>query len=215
VSQDSFEFADVIFDLDGTLVDSAPGIVETLRRVIAAHGLQVATPLDESVIGPPLRRVLEGLCGGGDEELLSRLAGDFRVIYDSETCQMSTAYPGIRAAIRRLHDAGARLHVATNKRMAPTHKILSYLGWAQTFHSVYSTDAERFRGGTKANMVTAMVGEQRIDPATTLIVGDSIDDLEAAQLLEIRFRAAGWGYGTRILLERYPTVTALTDPAEL
>jgi phosphoglycolate phosphatase len=94
----------VLFDFDGTLVDSAPAILTTFAQVLQAHGLQACCSIDDSLIGPPLRQTLQTLCGSSDVQLLDTLASSFRDIYDMSG---HTGLSGLGRCARRV--AGAWL----------------------------------------------------------------------------------------------------------
>ena len=75
---------DILFDLDGTLIDSSPGILASFARVLEANGLAPAVPLEASLIGPPLAVTLRQVSGVRDEALLARLVDAFKADYDAE-----------------------------------------------------------------------------------------------------------------------------------
>ena len=205
----------VVFDLDGTLVDSAAGILAALRRVLANRSVEARVPIDESLIGPPLRHVLQLASGMDDDRRLEELETEFREVYDAETHRDTVAYPGVNEALQRLTRRGASLHIATNKRGLPTDKILGLMGWDGLFQSVYCADSVRSGKTGKASTLAELVRAERIDASRAVFVGDSADDAEAASLVGMDFVAVTWGYGSRLLLERFPNVPRVSGPADL
>ena len=205
----------VVFDLDGTLVDSAPGILDAIRRVLAHRSIETRVPLDGSLIGPPLRHVLQLTSGADDDCLLEELAAHFREIYDTETHCNSFAYPGVNEALLRLKQCGASLHIATNKRRLPTEKIVRLMGWDGVFQSIYCADSVHSRKTGKASTLACLIRTEGLVPSRAVFVGDTIEDAEAATLAGMSFVAVTWGYGSRLLLERFPEVHHVSSPVDL
>ena len=125
--QRSIPYNAVLFDLDGTLIDSSPSILSCFGRVLDEAGLQPLVPLSNSLIGPPLRQTLINLTGLTDNGQLNQLIERFKVYYDSEGYKASKVYDGIETILDHLVQSGISLAIATNKRRVPTLKIIEYL----------------------------------------------------------------------------------------
>ena len=189
------ELSAVIFDLDGTLIDSAPSILETFRRVLSERGLKPQVPLSGELIGPPLHETLRRLVGANGSVCLDDLIVDFRRIYDDSACLAARPYPGVEALLETLHNAGVRLFVATNKRNLPTRKILDHLGWMPLFDKIFALDVFRDRVADKLGMIRVLMAECNIDSRLAIFVGDTEEDRLAANVNGLKFVGAGWGYG--------------------
>jgi phosphoglycolate phosphatase len=174
--------ADILFDLDGTLIDSSPGILASFGRILAADGLRPAVPLEAALIGPPLAVTLRRVSGIADEARLAGLVEAFKQDYDTAGHLGTEVFPGVAAGLAQLAAAGARLFIVTNKRMVPTRRILEALGLAQFFAS-------------KAAVTKRILARYGIDPAQALFVGDSDEDAAAARDNGLRFIHAAYGYG--------------------
>jgi len=185
----------VVFDLDGTLIDSAGAILASFRAAFAACGLAPARNIEADIIGPPLGETLRLLAGSEDSALIAQLADAFRQSYDTEGLLETRAYPGIGDMLRALHAAGMKLSIATNKRIHPTRLIIEHIGWVDIFDSVYALDLFTPPLPSKAAMLERMLVEQRIDKRRAVFVGDRIEDGEAAEANGLPFIAATWGYG--------------------
>ncbi len=185
----------IIFDFDGTLIDSSPAILETLGLVLQGRGIAPVRPLSRDLIGPPLVATLQACTGVTDKKLLEELAGDFRSRYDSEGIYSTEAYADIPAALRQLQSAGSRLHLATNKRQRPTLLLLEHFGWAPWFTSVYCVDSRTPPYPSKGEMLLAQLKEQKLVPGDTIYIGDTAHDEKAAAQAGLRFLVAAWGYG--------------------
>ncbi|QID17337.1 HAD hydrolase-like protein [Nitrogeniibacter mangrovi] len=188
-------FDTLIFDLDGTLIDSAPAILASFRQAFDATGIVPVRPITADIIGPPLNETLGLLSGRDDDATLGLLTDAFKQAYDGGGLRETTAYAGVTAMLEALHGRGVRLHIATNKRLHPTRCILELLGWSHLFDTVYALDMVEPRLPTKAAMIARQLDEQHIDPHRAAYVGDRREDGDAAQANRLPFFAATWGYG--------------------
>jgi phosphoglycolate phosphatase len=187
-------FNHLLCDLDGTLVDSSAGILNTLRSCLASARIPPGIELTSRLIGPPLRAMLEAATGRSDLNSLSEIEVAFRREYDERGYLATRAYPGIAEALTELRDRGVRLHVVTNKRRAPTLRILDMLGWAGTFLTVNTLDSNSL-GTTKAHVVAQLLPQLDVSISSVVLVGDSLDDASAARENGVAFGWARWGYG--------------------
>ena len=185
----------LLFDFDGTLVDSAPAILTCFSRVLQAHGLQATRPIEASLIGPPLRQTLAVLSGSDDAALLDALSATFKQLYDAETCLQTPAYAGCQALLEQLHAQGYRLSIATNKRLLPTQRILGALGWEGLFAEVLASDAFPERYKDKAGMIAALLEDAGISAESAIYIGDTAADGRAAAANGVEFWPVAWGYG--------------------
>ena len=208
-------FSTLIFDLDGTLIDSAPAILASFRDAFAAARLNPAHTIAPEIIGPPLRETLQMLSGSGDAAVLDTLTEYFKTAYDGEGLKQTAAYAGVGDMLEHLHARGTALHIATNKRLYPTLKILEMLGWRDWFTSVYALDIVSPRLPTKAAMIARQLDEQAIDPKQAAYIGDRREDGDAAASNALPFFAATWGYGSLEPEELQPDWQVASQPAEL
>lgn len=186
----------ILFDLDGTLIDSAPAILASFRDSFARNGLQAVRSIDESVIGPPLIETLQLLAGSTDKALIDRLADGFKASYDTEGYKATAAYAGVGDMLARLAGAGLSLSIATNKRLHPTRLILEHLGWSRHFDHVYALDLFEPRLPHKAAMIQRLLADQEIPGDGAIYIGDRSEDGESADANGLPFIAATWGYGS-------------------
>lgn len=185
----------LIFDLDGTLIDSAPGILTCFRAVLAEHGIAPQLPLDARLIGPPLAETLVRLGGFDDASAIAPLIDSFKRYYDVDGVRATPAYPGVPGLLDGLRNFGIDLHIATNKRLAPSLSILDRLGLRQYFTSVYALDMATPRIADKASLIERQIVEQGIAGNGIAYVGDKDEDGIAAAANDLPFIAAAWGYG--------------------
>jgi phosphoglycolate phosphatase len=184
-----------VFDFDGTLIDSAPGILAGFAAALQAAELTPCVPLSESLIGPPLAETLMRLSGSEDAKLISFLTEQFKLYYDTTGVVTTPAYPHVQAMLEGLMDTGVELHIATNKRLAVTHAILDHLGWRDYFASVYALDMVTPRLANKPALLAKQIAEQDLNKTNTIYIGDKYEDGEAATANQLGFYYAAWGYG--------------------
>ena len=186
----------LIFDLDGTLIDSAPSILACMESVVADAGYRPVVPLEVSLIGPPLLVTLSKITGLADQAELRPLTEQFKLRYDCEGLRATRSYPEIPALLEHLQALGFDLHLATNKRLRPTRTILGLMGWGDVFRTVYAQDSVEPGFPDKRTMLEHQLREQGIDPLAAAYIGDTREDGLAASANSLHFFAADWGYGS-------------------
>ncbi len=190
----------VVFDLDGTLIDSVPDIAAALNRCLANEGR--ATLAEDGVAR---------LVGGGARELVARALGaatpaadvdrvltDFLALYEADPVRLTRLYCGARVLLDALRDASVPLAICTNKPQPLTHLILDRLDLASYFAVVWGGDTGKPLKPDAACLRT--VCEQLgVTPAETLMVGDSHTDIEAARASGCPSIVVAHGYEQRPL----------------
>jgi phosphoglycolate phosphatase len=204
----------ILFDLDGTLINSAPSILQSFAAVLQAHGLQAQEPLGPHLIGPPLAATLQRITGVDDPQLLAQWARTFKSHYDTAGYQGSVVYPGVGQALRALQATGATLVIVTNKRIHPTRLIVRHLGWQDIFAGVYAADAFDPPLAGKAAVITRALELHGIRPHQAIYVGDRSEDAEAATAAGLRFAWAPWGYMPNLELSAWPGALRCSAPAQ-
>jgi phosphoglycolate phosphatase len=187
--------ASVLFDLDGTLVDSLPGIQFSSAAACGAVLPGRKLPDLRPFIGPPIREVFQRVFNDLSSSTLDGLVSHFRKSYDGEGCLKGTVYPGVRETLLGLKDLGIGCFVITNKPFEATLNILHHSRLAENFQAVYSPNRKNPPFRSKGEMTASLVQEFHLSPACTILVGDSLEDRMAAQECQMRFVAAAYGYG--------------------
>lgn len=182
----------IMFDLDGTLSDSAPGILGSLRYAFAVNGIPALDePTERGLLGPPFYESLPPLIGTA---ALSDVIATYRDHYGREGMFDAVPYPGVYDVLAALRAAGVRLAVATSKPEHYAVPILEHLALADFFDTVGGDELDGSRR-TKALVigeVLARVG--RPDPVDVLMVGDRSHDVEGARAHGIDAIGVEWGY---------------------
>lgn len=205
----------ILFDLDGTLIDSAPAILTSFREAFARTGITPAQSIDDSVIGPPLVETLQLLSDSDDPALVAGLAEAFKASYDSEGYKATAAFAGVGELLAELAGAGLTLSIATNKRIHPTRLILEHLGWSGHFAHVYALDLFTPRLPDKAAMIARLLADQNIAREQAIYIGDRSEDGESADANGLPFIAVTWGYGSLSANEMRPGWRAAAQPEAL
>ena len=134
-------FSHIIFDLDGTLVDSSPGIISSLESAFNTNNISSTVPFESAPIGPPLRETLLQMTSNSDDDCISLLESSFKSHYDFVGYKSTRPYPGVSDLLHGLLLDGYTLHIATNKRNGPALNIINFLGWDKYFASILSPDS--------------------------------------------------------------------------
>jgi phosphoglycolate phosphatase len=207
--------ANVLFDLDGTLVDSAPAILATFQAVLDSHGIPPAVPLDRRLIGAPLLPTLMRLTGTTREGDVAHLADAFCAAYDGDGLAATLGYDSLGPVLESLALRGRRLYVVTNKRGVPARRILELLGVARYFVGIHALDVARPPVLDKSELVTRLLSADRLEAARCVLVGDTADDATAAWRNGLPFVAATYGYGSPAADAPVPPIATIASLREL
>lgn len=184
-----------IFDLDGTLVNSLPGIRLSIEVALAEFGLQPRARELRPLIGPPIRYILSSVAGVTEEYSLDRLERAFRSSYDERGWLRSACFSGARQLLRDLQAAGTRLFVLTNKTTLPTRNILRHLKLEAFFEEVVCRDSRAPSYTSKSEALADLVERRDLSPETCLLVGDTEEDRAAAIAAGMQSTIVRHGYG--------------------
>jgi phosphoglycolate phosphatase len=188
----------VVFDLDGTLVDTAPDLLRVLDEVLAAEGV-AAPPAGEMrlMIGRGARVLIEraGRAGGRtwDDARLDALTEEFVRLYAADIARESRPFPNTVAALDELQRAGAILAVCTNKRTGLSVQLLEALGLAHRFAAIVGADAVNARKPAAEHFL-ATVAAAGGDPSRAVMIGDGAPDVGAARAAAAPAIAVRFGY---------------------
>jgi phosphoglycolate phosphatase len=182
----------VIFDLDGTLTDSADGIVSSFRHALGEIGAPVPEgDLSRQLVGPPMHHTLSamGLGDRADEAIAA-----YRADYTTRGWAMNSLFDGIPDLLADLRAAGVRLAVATSKAEPTARRIIEHFGLDQHFEVIAGASLDGVRA-SKADVVAHALAQLEPVPARVLMVGDRAHDVEGASAHGIDTVVVEWGYG--------------------
>ena len=207
----------VIFDLDGTLTDSADGIVASFRHALGVVGAEVpAGDLAGRIVGPPMHLTLQGM---GLGHLADEAIAAYRADYTSRGWSMNSLFDGIPQLLTDLRDAGVRLAVATSKAEPTAVRILEHFGLTGHFDVIAGASVDGSRS-SKADVLAHALQQLSPLPDRVVMVGDRAHDVEGAAEHGIDTVVVGWGYGAADFTDsqvaaaaaaHVPTISALRE----
>jgi phosphoglycolate phosphatase len=188
----------VVFDLDGTLVDSAPDLIATLNTILGREGLPpVAYAAARNMVGGGARHMIErGLAAEGVTAIpadLERLCGQFIEHYAAHIADHSRVFPGVEAALDELERGGCRLAVCTNKLEGLALRLLGALGLTDRFAAICGADTFGVQKPDAA-ILHGTVARAGGHASAAIMVGDAITDIAVARAAGIAVIAVDFGY---------------------
>ncbi|MET7244078.1 phosphoglycolate phosphatase [Methylobacterium sp. EM32] len=188
----------VVFDLDGTLAETAGDLIGTLNVILEREGLPpVAVSQARELIGAGARALIQrGFSAGGRELTPDRLDELFLVFlahYGQHLCDASHLFPGVIASLDRLEEAGYRLAVCTNKPEDHSVRLLELLGVKDRFAAICGRDTFPYFKPDPRHL-TETIARAGGDPARAVMVGDSRTDVATAKAADIPVVAVPFGY---------------------
>ncbi len=213
----------VLFDLDGTLIDSAPDLRAAVNRLLAERGLREATlPSVKKMIGDGTRKLVQrALAAAGDpqdEAGLDRAEGRFLEFYMAAPAVLTHAYDGVAETLHTLVDRGLTLGICTNKPARATQAILDQLGLAPLFRGISGGDSAPVRKPDPGHVRDALA-RMGASADTTIMVGDNEHDVHAGHQAGLRTVAVTYGYarhpyselGADWLIPRFSDLIGIID----
>ncbi len=208
------EITTVLFDLDGTISDSAPGILGSMQAAFAEHDIDwLDDATARSLVGPPLRVSLPPLVGA---DRLESVIASYRQRYETQGGLLNASlYDGIVELLTRLHGRGLCLAVATSKRESLAVEILSVLGVSSWFTVIGGDTLDGARGSKALVVGDVLTRLGSPPPDRVVMVGDRQHDVIGAAVHGVACVGALWGYGDREELEAAGAWAVCDQPTDL
>lgn len=191
----SLSISVVLFDVDGTIVDSAPAVMNAFRGALSDYDLPI--PDDQRLrtyVGPPLWYSFSDL--GYVGELLANLVSGYRARYQAHYLDPEP-FPGVIELLHDLHRAGIPLATATSKQAPMALAQMEHLGLSEVFDVIAGATPDP--ASSKATVIREALTRleaRGVDTSHPVIIGDSIWDVRGAQEAGIPVIGVGWGYAT-------------------
>ena len=182
-----------IFDFDGTLVDSEKAIYQCFQSItkkLAPNRVEYAKNI---LIGPPLRDTASEILGHEHQDSLDEFVQLFITMHDEQVIEHTQPYPDVIQVLKQLHTQYIPMAVATNKRLAPTQKLIDHFGWNDYFQSVECSDSQS-QIRNKDAMIQDIINQNKLFRGSYFI-GDTVNDGLSANLNQLPFIKACYGYG--------------------
>lgn len=200
----------LVFDLDGTLVDTAPDLTLVLNWLLAREGHPKVDELAvRHMVGRGARHlILQGMSVGGDapgEDELTRLTGDFIAHYGDHICERSVAFAGVVETLEDFRARGITMGVCTNKPEGLSRQLLDALDLSQYFTALLGGDSLHVRKPDPLHLLKTIevMGHA---PHEAVMVGDSISDVRAARDAGVAIVGVSFGYTDTPIAELDPDI---------
>jgi phosphoglycolate phosphatase len=204
----------ILLDLDGTLIDSRPGIAASCEAALRALGHVPDPSFDVTpLIGPPMPRVIARLLEQYGDDRVEAGIDAYRAHYGEIGLHMAVVYPGIADALRHL-SAGARCCVVTSKRSVYAVRIVESFGLAENIRGVYGTIPDGSLD-EKSDLIAEVLRTEALDPHETIMIGDRSHDVIGAHANGLRAIGVLWGYGSREELSAVGADALINEPTQL
>ena len=200
----------ILFDLDGTLVDSAPDLTHALNAALASvEAAPISLDHVRRLVGRGARVLIaRGLAAqgmNGSEDELDVLLARFLDHYAAHIADESQVFPGVVPALDRLRQRGCRFAVCTNKYESLSVKLLDALGLTDQFEIIAGSDSVSARK-PDARHLTETLARMGADPANAIMVGDSVSDVDAARNAGLPVIGVTFGYTDTPIAELEPDI---------
>jgi phosphoglycolate phosphatase len=188
----------IVFDLDGTLIDTAPDLIDTLNAILSRHGVApVAFDEARTMIGAGVKPLLQRALASKGKALaaddIEQLYEEYLPIYAEQIANRSRPFPGVEPALDNLAEQGCRLAVCTNKLEWLSVKLLKHLKLASRFVAICGQDTFTMRK-PDPEMLRLTIARAGGDTGHAVMVGDSMTDVATARAAEVPVVAVDFGY---------------------
>jgi phosphoglycolate phosphatase len=211
----SHAYSAILFDLDGTIMDSAPGITSTLSYTFDRLGIP-PQPQSELLryVGPPIMDSFRDYAGM-DLETAQRALEIYREKYLNDGAYDSTVYPGLPQLLKRLGESPLPMSLATSKPEIPATLMLEHFSLANCFDIITGASDDEVRSSKQDVVAEALLRLEALgaDMSNPVLIGDRVHDMEGAALNGIPAIFVTWGYGTEA--EQAGAVSVVETPEEL
>ena len=205
----------ILLDLDGTLIDSEPGILSSCHAALRALGHTPDPSLDLSAfIGPPIDDIMRVLLEPYGDDRTTEAVAAYRADYGQNGLFLSRPYPGIAQALAALQGAGAQLILATSKRREFAQRILDHIGLADLFSAIHGSEP----GGAldhKPELIAHIIERHDLAASRCVMIGDRRYDIIGAHANKMRALGVLWGYGNQEELEAAGADGLVAKPEDL
>ena len=183
----------IIFDFDGTLVDSKKAIYECFQSITKSLAPERINYAKNILIGPPLRDTASEILGHENQNQLDKFIELFIQMHDEQVIQHTQPYPEVIEVLKKVNAKNIPMAVATNKRLTPTKKLINHFGWEKCFHFIECSDSQpQIRN--KDAMIQDIINQNEVFYGGYFF-GDTVNDGLSANLNQLTFIKASYGYG--------------------
>ena len=204
----------ILFDLDGTLTDSKPGIIECIAYALEKENVPYTNQILDKMVGPPFRVSMHDFLGLEMPEI-EKLIGIYRGVYEEYGYKNCKVFEGVEQMLSALKNAGKVLGVATSKPIKFTQMIMRDFDLGKYFDYVAGASSDASKEA-KSDVIQGAVENLGVkDKSKVLMVGDRLYDIEGAHMQGIDCAAVLYGYGSKEEFEEYKAEYILAAPDDV
>ena len=212
------KYTHLFFDLDGTLTESGPGIMNCVKYALEKFGINESdTEKLKRFIGPPLVNSFMDFYNFSESDAREAMR-IYRERFGTIGIFENSVYEGIPETLAKLKDSGKKLYVATSKPEIYVPKILEHFDLSKYFEGAEGSDIEETRSN-KALVIKYVIEKNGLEEEAKanriVMIGDRKHDLIGAQENALESIGCLWGYGSREELEKYKATTIIENPEDL
>ncbi len=205
----------LLFDLDGTLIDSKPGIQTAMRKALDTESVPYTQEILDQIVGPPFRISMRDFFKIHDEDLVEKLVSIYRGNYQAGDWRDCSIYPGVVDMLVELKRAGYVLGLATSKPLKYTSTIMNELDLSKHFDFVGGSKGDSINE-LKTDVINMVLDRLNVtDLDSVLMIGDRLYDIVGAKSSRVDSVGVLWGYGDREELESHGADYILSTPDEI
>ncbi len=210
------KYTAVLFDLDGTLINSLHDLAESANEALKKHGFKThPTDSYKKFVGNGVRNLIKNAAPDGIEDsVIDKILEDYRIIYDKNYANKTRAYNGIHEMLDRLQKARIKMGVCSNKPHKPTNEIVEKLLGSEYFDVIFGEREGIPRKPDPASLIEA-AERLGVPPSQTIYVGDSGGDMESANRAGMLAAGVLWGFRGQEELIACGGKILLATPSEL
>ncbi len=201
----------VLFDLDGTLVDSAPGIYATMQATFEHYGVHKTREQIGKYLGPPLRVTM---AENVPQDEIENAVKIYRDIYENDGAFNAAVYGGVQEMLDLLKAAGCTICLATSKTKTVAHTVLEHFGLDKYFDYIGGA-SEDASIDTKTAVIESVLAQPCMCGKTAVMIGDRADDMTGAKNCSLPAVGALYGYGSKEELAPFNPVFMAASPLEI
>ena len=183
----------IIFDFDGTLVDSEKAIYQCFQSITNYLAPERIAYAKNILIGPPLRDTASEILGQNHQEKLDEFVKLFIEMHDEHAIMNARPYPDVIETIEKLNSKKVFMAIATNKRHTPTIKLINHYNWQDYFNFIECSDDKNSIRNKDEMIQDILNNDKNFNKA--FFIGDTVNDGLSANLNELPFVKAHYGYG--------------------
>lgn len=208
----------VLFDLDGTISESAIGIRKSLENAITSMNRPLPN-LDNYTlyIGPPLIDTFRNLCRFSEEDSV-KATELYRKYYDEKGKFLNKSYDGVPELLKKIKAEGSKIAVCSSKYEKFAAEIIEILGLSEYFDAVCGSNLDGSRKDKKDLIpyaIKSLGGDLSVDSKSTVMIGDTYFDARGARQTEVDFIGAAYGYGSLEQMKAEGAVNFAEAPSEI